>query len=322
MALLAVQRTGAADYGKYIKALLCGNAGSGKTMLSSTFPNPWFLSAEGGLMSIADRDIPYTKLPADDGTVTSEALLQVKARLEQSPAVREKQFGFPVDTLVVDTIDEISRLLLSERMKKEKHDIAQLQDYGWLKDRMTWFVTALRHLDMHVVFTCHLKPREIDGSINLIPAIEGGFSEKIADYVDLALVLKSNPVSRVVGNETVRVIERRLQTFPDAQTPWLKDRSGKLPHEIPVNFDDDFERIAGFVYADMRTPAAPEPIDSNVEPEVSKPVAVDETPAPDASEGRYTCSECDTTFDDEDAHDRGQIRHGRVICAACFKKVA
>jgi AAA domain len=312
MALLAVKRTGAADYPKHIKALICGPAGSGKTLISTTFPNPWFLSAEGGLMSIVERDIPYTVLPDPEGTPTYDALQEVKSRLEQTPAVREKQFGFPVDTLVVDTIDEVSRLLLSEKMAKERHDTATLQDYGWLKERMTWFVQGLRGLDIHVVFTCHLKGREIDGKQVLIPAIEGGFSEKIADYVDLALVLKSTPTTKVIGSHSERVIERFLQTFPDSMD-WIKDRSGKLPYEIPVNFKDDYQRLAEYIYG-------PEgPVVSDEETETVAVEAEPEEAAPDTTEGRFECSNCSTKFDEEDQDSISKIKHGVTLCADCFK---
>lgn len=43
---MKIRRTGADDYGKYVKALICGEPGSGKTLISSTFPNPLYASAE------------------------------------------------------------------------------------------------------------------------------------------------------------------------------------------------------------------------------------------------------------------------------------
>lgn len=327
MALLAVKRTSDADYPKHIKALICGPAGSGKTLISTTFPNPWFLSAEGGLMSIVERDIPYTVLPDPEGTPTYDALQEVKKRLEQPPAVRAKQFGFPVDTLVVDTIDEVSRLLLSEKMLKERHDTATLQDYGWLKERMTWFVQGLRGLDIHVVFTCHLKSREVDGKQQSIPAIEGGFSEKIADYVDLAMVLKSDVRTRIAadGSSSEKYLERYLQTFPDSMD-WIKDRSGKLPYEVPVNFEDDYQRLAELIYG-ANIPAVTDVTASDAESVVGVTTEVDANAiaqavedAQDASEGRYTCEECGNKFDEEDQDSISKIKFdGKSFCEPCFK---
>lgn len=326
MALLEVKRTSAADFPKHIKALICGPAGSGKTLISTTFPNPWFLSAEGGLMSIIERDIPYTVLPDKKGTSTYDALQQVVMRLDQPPGVRLKQFGFPVDTLVIDTIDEVSRLLLSERKKKEHHDVATLQDYGWLKDTLTLFVQSLRAMDIHVVLTCHLKSKDINEESLIFPAIEGGFSERVADYVDLAMILKSGIKTATGASGTTRVIERYLQTFPDS-IDWIKDRSGKLPQEFPVNFDDDYLRLATLIYGKDKLPTVTDPdeaeaVEAQEENTSDAAEAVVEAVSDPVAEPRYECAECQTKFDDEDQHDSTMIKFERVLCAKCAKKAA
>lgn len=315
MGLLAVKRTSDADYPKFIKALICGPAGSGKTLISTTFPNPWFISAEGGLMSIVERDIPYTVLPDPDGQSTYDALLEIKKRLEQPPAVRVKQFGFPVDTLVIDTIDEVSRLLLNEHKAKGKQPT--LQDYGWLKDTLTLFVQGLRAMNIHVVLTCHLKSKEINEVSSIVPAIEGGFSERVADYVDLAMVLKSDVRTRPAGNTTERYLDRHLQTFPD-EIDWIKDRSGKLPFEFPVNFEDDYDRMAALIYGE-NLPAVTDP---------DAPVSEDEAAAVEAAEadeapvvdGPYECDECHSKYDEEDQDSISKIKFGRSMCKSCFSE--
>jgi len=45
-----------------VKLLVYGQAGAGKTSLIPTLPNPIVLSAEGGLLSIADADIPFIEI--------------------------------------------------------------------------------------------------------------------------------------------------------------------------------------------------------------------------------------------------------------------
>ena len=46
----------------YIKMLVYGQAGAGKTTLIKTLPNPIICSAEGGLLSIKDADLPFIKV--------------------------------------------------------------------------------------------------------------------------------------------------------------------------------------------------------------------------------------------------------------------
>ena len=45
-----------------VKLLVYGQAGAGKTTLIPSLPTPVVLSAEGGLLSIADADVPYIEI--------------------------------------------------------------------------------------------------------------------------------------------------------------------------------------------------------------------------------------------------------------------
>ena len=45
-----------------VKVLVYGQAGAGKTTLIKTLPNVVVLSAEGGLLSIQDADLPYLEI--------------------------------------------------------------------------------------------------------------------------------------------------------------------------------------------------------------------------------------------------------------------
>ena len=49
-----------------VKLLVYGQAGAGKTTLIKTLPKPIVLSAEGGLLSIQDADLPYIEIGSMD----------------------------------------------------------------------------------------------------------------------------------------------------------------------------------------------------------------------------------------------------------------
>jgi AAA domain len=244
---LKIQRTGASDYNRHIKLLVCGDPGSGKTLLSSTFPNPIIASAEEGLMSIADRNIPFVKVDA------WADLIALKNILKQDKEVREEQLGFPVETVVIDTIDEAQDVLIREYLLKQKKSALQgWDDYGYIKDQTNGMIAAFRNLDMNVVFTCHLKETSDDTQkVWLKPAIVGGAGDTLGGKVDLALVLDSQMVSEMQNKELVTVDRRVLITRRSQRLPFVKDRSGKLPAEFVVNFDDDYQRIHDLVYANV-----------------------------------------------------------------------
>ena len=60
MAINLKSTRGAASDG--VKVLVYGQAGSGKTSLIGTLPAPIIISAEAGLLSLADLDIPYIEI--------------------------------------------------------------------------------------------------------------------------------------------------------------------------------------------------------------------------------------------------------------------
>lgn len=244
---LQLKRTGAAEYGRYLKVLLCGAPGSGKTRLSSTFPNPVYASAEGGLMSIADRNIPYLEIK------TSTDLVGVKAVCEQDPGVRKELLGVQVDTLVIDTIDEIQRILIRERLEETKKESMTLPDWGWLGEQMQALIRGFRNLDMNVVMTCHLKESSDSesGRMWFEPALQGAIGKQIPAFVDLALLLKTVSQTVVENGTAVKKTGRYLISAPDVHHEWVKDRSGKLAAEMLVDFDTDFARLHDAIYGGL-----------------------------------------------------------------------
>lgn len=241
---LKIRRTGATDYGQFTKVLICGAPGAGKTLLSSTWPNPFYASAEGGLMSIADRGIPYT----DVRTISD--LLMIKTVLDSKKEVIEETLGFPVETVVIDTIDEIQRILIRERLEEIGKDTLAFPDWNFVSEQMAAIVRGFRNLPMHVIFTCHLKEVSDNetGRTFYKPQIQGGYGDQISANVDLALLLKTTTKTEMIDNKAEKVTRRILQTVPDLAHEWIKDRSGKLPSEIEIDFQTDFERINDFIF--------------------------------------------------------------------------
>lgn len=239
-----VRITGDSNYGTHIKALIVGPAGVGKTRMSSTFKNPIFASAEGGLMSVADRRIPYVNIES------SEDLHRLRVALMQDASIREGVFGTKVDSVIIDTIDEIQNILVRERLEVSKNDKLTLPDFGWLREQMRAIVRGFRNLDMNVVFTCHDKESRDDelGKVMIKPALQGAFADEIPNMVDLALILVNRAETQIVDGGTSRVIRRFLQTYPDAQHAWVKDRSGALPQEFEINFEDDYQRMYDTIF--------------------------------------------------------------------------
>jgi hypothetical protein len=336
---LNIKRTGASEYGRWIKALIVGEPGAGKTLISSTWPNVLYASAEGGLMSVADRGLPYQEIDSAD------SLLSLRMALDNDPATRERILGFPVDTVIIDTIDEVQRILIKEQIAETKKESMQLQDWGKVGEQMQSLIRGFRNLDMHVVFTCHIKETSDaeSGKLYFKPGMQGAISDQIAGLVDLAVLIKANVKTVVVNNQTEKQIVRHIQTVPDLQHPWIKDRSGKLPAEIPVNFNDDFARINDAIFGGLPLPATeslstPEQgADKEVIKVQSGTMFTPETVTPEAPQAPkeapkeaekvaetkaepavdMVCSDCKGPIDSENQRKMAIIRHRVPLCKTC-----
>ena len=71
-----------------VKMLVYGNAGSGKTSLIPTLPNPIVLSAEGGLLSIQAADVPFIEINS------MAALMEAYTWLTESAEAKRIKHGY------------------------------------------------------------------------------------------------------------------------------------------------------------------------------------------------------------------------------------
>jgi len=234
----------AAAGSQWLKLMIAGPPGVGKTLFASTFPNVCYADAEGRLLSVRKR--PVKAVP-----ITSIAVLdELRAALAQGPEVREKILGAPVDTIVLDTVDEIARLIVKERLRAEKRETMAMADWGYLGDTLRAMLRGFRNLPLHVVLNVHLKSSEDSetGRMYWKPSIQGQVGDEIAAYVDESLLMVARPMTDPTTGD--RVIARHLQTFPDPQHDWVKDHSGTLPQEFPIDFQTDYQRLAKLIFGD------------------------------------------------------------------------
>lgn len=285
---------------RHIKILVAGPPGSGKTRSASTWPDPLYADVEGRLLSVRDRDVHSIDIRS------IADLDELRAALAQDPKVREKILGVPVQTIVIDTVDEVARLIIKERLRAEKRDQMQMTDWGYLADSLRALLRGYRNLDMNVVMNVHVRS-ESDSETGRTwekPAIQGQVGDEIAAYVDEAVLLVARPTVDPKTGE--RVLVRHFQTFPDAAHTWVKDHSGTLPLEFPINLNDDYKRLSARIFgakpaaqsappeAEDRTPA-PEPVKPAAKVAASKPkkaglesAPADTAPAPESVPTRGT----------------------------------
>ncbi len=237
---IKVSVTGKDDYGDYVCALIAGPPGKGKTRFSVTAENPLLLNAEAGTMSIAELGIPKVEIDSSDSLLATRYLLSLGTE-----AV-EEAIGHPVGTIILDSIDEIQRIIIGERLEAVGKDSLGPGDWTWLNDQMNAIVRGFRSLPYHVIFCCHVKDTTDGetGRVNYKLDMSGAIAHQLPAAVDIAALLTDRSVA-VVDDDGVTHEERRsfLFTQPMDRYDWLKDRSGTLEAVIELNFDNDFVEL-------------------------------------------------------------------------------
>ena len=245
MEQFALKRTGGADYPRYIKALILGPPKSGKTSLLATFPNPIIADVEwnrDGLQSIAHLDVPHISVDHSAKLDTLHTILKD----DQLRAKAAKDVGRDqLETVAIDTLDALQELMKKERMKSERRQTMQRDDWGWLLEQFQEIVRNFTSLPMNVVFTVHTDTTQDDENrlVNM-PALQGAIKNQIAGMVGYSLMtVRTVETDQVTGK---KYSNYTLQTEGDERNPHLGNRAaGRLPRVIEPDFKVIYDAVFG-----------------------------------------------------------------------------
>lgn len=271
-----VKTTGADEYGAHVKALIAGEPGSGKTRGGRSWPDVLYVCTDPkrGLRSIAADGLRYLVPDSVD------ELREIGKALMGTPEQVASVFGGPVRTVEIDTIDQVQRMLATEKCRTDRKEALAKNDFGWLGDRLRSIVRGFTNLEMNVIFTVHVKTfiDEQSGKQTVKPQLQGSMADEIAAMVDLALLIRAVPVPGEEDNDVI--LRRYYQTYPDERHPWIKDGFGKLPTEMPLDFETDYERFYDAIYGGLKLPQSVTVVAVEPPPEAPSPPEPNEPPAP------------------------------------------
>jgi len=195
-------------YASGVKLLVYGQAGAGKTSLVPSLPDPIVLSAEGGLLSIQDANLPYIEI------TSMNDLREAWEWLSSSDEAKQYQ------SVALDSISEIAEVVLSGEKKATKDPRAA---YGAMQEQMADIIRAFRDLPgRHVYMSAKLeKTQDEMGRVLYAPSMPGNKTGQALPYFfDEVLALR---VEKDADGATQRAL------MCDSDGLWLaKDRSGKL----------------------------------------------------------------------------------------------
>jgi len=206
-----------------VKLLVYGQAGAGKTSLIPTLPKPVILSAEGGLLSIADTNLPFIEITSMDD------LREAYKWLTSSTEAAE------FESVALDSISEIAEVVLNAEKKINKDPRAA---YGAMQEQMADIIRGFRDLPgKHVYMSAKLeKTQDEMGRVLYAPSMPGNKTgQSLPYFFDEVLALR-------VEKDAEGMTRRALMT--DGDGLWLaKDRSGKLEVWEDADLGDIIRKI-------------------------------------------------------------------------------
>jgi len=243
---LLIKTTGFEEFldpsgGAYIKALIMGDHGVGKTPSACRWPKPILADCERGRMSVASMGVPYVAI---NGSADMDALLDHLRRECLKPAPQRKY-----QTLVIDTVDTYQRKLIQERLRSErKESLSGWADWGWLDGKMILLIERLLNLPMNVVVNMHTKDvTDEDGEESRLvqkARLKGDIKDSIFQDFDLIGRMEQSYVAGDGDKKGQRVRVRQVRWHSEPKYPSLRDRSNKLPRFTDIDFtENDYWRI-------------------------------------------------------------------------------
>jgi hypothetical protein len=200
-----------------IKALIYGPSGSGKTVFSGTAQRAIYASAEGGLLSIANKSPDFVEIKS------LKDLMDLYIYLEKE--------SHEYDTVVIDSITEINEIIKIEIEKRTGRQM-QIQDWGELSKKIRDIFRKFRDLPMNVLLIAQEHYITDEDKINkIVPSMNGKAATDIAYFMDIVGYI------HIEANGT-----RWIETSTNKKL-LTKDRSNTIPNNTPLDFSEWQKRI-------------------------------------------------------------------------------
>jgi len=203
-----------------VNAVIYGASGSGKTSFAGTAKDAIFASAEGGLLSIADKAPNYVEIKS------LQDLKDFYLYLKNQP--------HNFKTVIIDSITEINDIIKLDIEKKTGKPMS-IADWGTLGKEIRNILRSFRDLPMHCLFIAQEVTDEKDENgtaSKIVPSLNGKASTEIAYFMDIVGYIY---VAKDGSHKIITSSNPRLLT---------KDRSGKIGNDTAPDFQAWVDKVA------------------------------------------------------------------------------
>lgn len=234
-----------------LKILLIGDAGTKKTRLAATFPDPHFVDLDGGMLSCRDLDVHYVTI-GEQVTVDPDFLAiypkNAEKKAKQSMFLKAQDYIEHLantltkdQTLVIDSLTFYSECALNHVQKLENNKDMR-QTYGGAQKLIAASFELIKHLPCNVIVTAHRALIEdADGNIQYVPKSAGrSFSIALPSYFD---EVWRTSVTRVKNKDKSEGADKYLLAYSLETIKGLREQ-GKSRLNLPqIITEPSYEKI-------------------------------------------------------------------------------
>lgn len=218
----------------YLRLLAYGPQGCGKTNLLATFPKPFVLDADRGLLTARYKHIPGFTFEYGEETFKILMELLGDMKMKRNGFGPGEQWG-DIQTVGIDTVTKLSEKLMHDAMLHPAtggkaldpvNSKPEWDHYAIVKERLSKIIDLIMSLPMHVVVTAWVETEkdESTGAMVARPSLTGKFREVIAGnfdefyYMD---VQQGNPTKYFVRTSKygIYTAKSRLGLPPSIENP-------------------------------------------------------------------------------------------------------
>ncbi len=182
----------------FLRVLLYGNMGSGKTHLLGTFPGLFIIDSDHGLLTLKRMGVHYQRFPLGPMDTCFKTvwdiLLSIKAK--KGPFAPGEKWG-DIQTLAIDSSTKLSKFILDESMrssnKNPMDDKADFTDWGRVRSRLENIGRQTQVLPCNVVVTAmaQVEKNEVTGAFVGGPMLDGKYRDIIGGDFDEVYYLEA-----------------------------------------------------------------------------------------------------------------------------------
>jgi len=143
-----------------LKCMIYGKSGTGKTEFACTFPHPFVIDCDGGMLSQMGKDVEYETCKTYEQFLTHLTAAEKDDKCE---------------TIVIDSVTMLQELMQEAILMLNNKKSMDLKCWAILVDMFQQLFTKLTYKNKHVIVTAHeqLITDEITGAIQILPLIVG-----------------------------------------------------------------------------------------------------------------------------------------------------